>query len=95
MVDYPIKIEIGYEERASRLEALIIRWLYGIVLYIVATIWGTIAFIVLFFQWLNILVLGKRNEGMHNFVAGFFRFYIRMCGYFYLLTDERPPISSE
>ncbi len=95
MVEYPIKLDVEYEEKASRLEALIIRPLYGIVLSIIAGIWGTVACIVMGIQWLHILILGKRNQGMHNFVTKFFRYYVRVEGYFYLLTDARPPISGE
>jgi hypothetical protein len=94
-VKFPIKLKVDFEKSASRLEVLIIRWLYGIVLGIVAEIWGFIASIVLFFQWLYILILGKRNQSMHDFVAGYFRFYTRMVGYLYLLTDQRPPISGK
>jgi hypothetical protein len=94
-VEYPIKLKVDFEEAASRLEVLIIRWLYGIVLTIIAEIWGIVALIVLFLYWLYILILGKKNESMHNFVAGYFRFYTRMTGYLYLLTDARPPISGE
>ncbi len=95
MVEYPIKLDVEYDEKASRLEALIIRWLYGIVLSIIAGIWGFVAGIVMFIQWLHILILAKRHKGMHDFVTKYFRFYTRVSGYFYLLTDARPPISGE
>lgn len=95
MVEYPIKLEVGFEEGASRLEALIIRWLYAIVLYVVLYIWGIAMAIVLFFNWLHILLLGKRNKSMHGFVEGYFRFVTRASGYLLLLTDKRPPISGK
>ncbi|MFV2040454.1 MAG: DUF4389 domain-containing protein [Candidatus Hydrothermarchaeales archaeon] len=95
MVEYPIKIDVEYMEGASRLEALIVRWLYAILLYVVLSLWSIAAGIVIVVQWLYILVLGKRNQSMHDFVAGFFRFSTRVTGYLYLLTDERPPISGE
>lgn len=95
MAEYPIRLEVDYEESASRLEALIIRCVYGFILCIVAGIWGFVAYIVIGIQWLHILILGKRNEGMHNFVTSFFRFNTRVSGYLLLLTDARPPISGE
>ncbi len=95
MVEYPIKLDVEYDEKASRLEVLIIRCLYGIVLYIILGIWGTVASIVVAIQWLHILILGRRNQGMHNFVTKFFRYYVRVEGYLLLLTDARPPISGE
>ncbi|MEE8403105.1 MAG: DUF4389 domain-containing protein [Candidatus Hydrothermarchaeaceae archaeon] len=95
MVEYPIKLDVEYDEKASRLEALIIRPLYGIVLYIILEIWGLIALVVVVLQWFHILILGKRHQGMHNFVTKFFRYLTRVYGYFLLLTDARPPISGE
>jgi hypothetical protein len=95
MAEYPIKLDVEFDEKASRLEALIIRFLYGFVLCLIAGVWGTVAYIVITIQWVHILVLGKRNAGMHNFVTKFFRFYVRVEGYLYLLTDARPPISGD
>ncbi len=93
MGEYPVKIDIEYEKKASRLEVLIIRWLYGFVLLIVLGVLAIVANIGIFIQWFHILILGRRNQGIHNFVAGFFRFYTRTYGYLLLLTDKRPPIS--
>jgi hypothetical protein len=95
MEEYPIKIDVGYEEKASRLEALIIRWLYAIVLGIIAEIWGIVAVLAIIGQWIVILITGKRNQGLHNFIDGFYRYYTRVYGYVMLLTDVRPPISGK
>ncbi len=92
MAEYPIKLEVKYEEKASRLEALIIRWLYAIVLGIVLGIWGAFAVLAMIGQWIVILVNGARNRGLHDFVTKYFTFYTKCYGYMYLLTDERPPI---
>jgi fucose permease len=92
-MEYPIKLDIGYEEKASRLEVLIIRWLYAIVLYIVLYIWAMVAGIVWCIQGLHILILGRRNQSMHDFISGYLRFVTRVYGYLLLLTDARPPIS--
>ncbi len=95
MAEYPIKLDVKYEEKASRLEALIIRLLYGVVLCIILEIWGIVACIVVVIQWFHILILGKRHQGMHSFLTKFVRYYTRVCGYLWLLTDARPPISGE
>ncbi len=95
MAEYPVRLDVDYEESASRLEALIIRGLYGIVLCIIASIWGIVAYFVMGIQWLHILILGRRNRSMHDFVTKYFRFYTRISAYFCLLTDERPPISGD
>ncbi len=95
MVEYPIKLEVGYEEKASRLEALVIRWLYAIVLYIVLELWGIVAAFALFAQWIVIMITGARHQGLHSFIERYFRYYTRVTGYILLLTDERPPISGQ
>ncbi len=95
MVEYPIKLEVEYEEKASRLEVLIIRFIYSIFLGIIAGIWGAFAGLAMLGQWIVILITGKRNLGLHDFVTGYFRFYTRLYGSMYLLTDERPPISGQ
>lgn len=95
MAEYPIRLDVDYDESASRLEVLIIRFLYGIVLYIILEIWGIVAGIVVVIQWFHILILGKRNAGMHSFVTKFFRYCTRVSGYLLLLTDARPPISGD
>jgi hypothetical protein len=95
MAEYPVRLDVDYEESASRLEVLIIRPLYSIVLCIILYIWAIVACVVITIQWLHILILGKRNAGMHSFVTKFFRFCTRVTGYIYLLTDARPPISGD
>ncbi len=95
MVEYPIKLDVEYEEKASRLEALIIRFVYSIFLSIIAGIWGIFAGLAMLGQWIVIMITGKRNLGLHDFVTEYFRFYTRFYGYMYLLTDERPPISGK
>jgi hypothetical protein len=95
MGEYPVKLEVEYEEKASRLEALIIRWLYGLLLSIILSIWGIVAGLAMLGQWIVILITGARNKGLHDFVTSYFKFYTRTYGYLYLLTDERPPISGE
>lgn len=95
MAEYPIKVEVPFEEKASRLEA-IIRIFYGIVLVIIFVLWSIPVCLAAGLQWLNILILGKRNQSLYNFMAGFFRFSIRVQGYLLNeFTDVRPPISSK
>lgn len=58
-------------------------------------IWGSFygigAFVVTFLAWFAIIFTGRYPEGMYDFVAGFVRFYTRLTGYMYLVTDEFPP----
>jgi hypothetical protein len=95
MGEYPIKLDVGYEEKASRLEVLIIRWLYGILLLIILGIWQIFAGLAMLGQWIVILITGARNKGLHDFVTSYFKFYTKSYGYLFMLTDERPPITGE
>jgi hypothetical protein len=87
-----MKEYLTYEKNASRIE-LIIRIFYTIVLGIVAFFYGIVAEICNCIQWLIILILGKRIEGLNNVVTGFFKYTIQYVSYSYLITDERPGIS--
>jgi len=48
---------------------------------------------VLFIALFAVLFTGKWPEGMRNFVLGYIRWSTRAMGYYYLLTDEWPPIA--
>lgn len=58
MAKYPINVEVSFEQKASRLEA-IIRVFYGIVLFVILVLWSIPATIATVLQWLNILILGR------------------------------------
>jgi len=91
--EYPIKVKIKtMEEKASRIE-LLIRIVYGFVLGIIASIWGMLAFITLIIHWFYILVCGKKEESLWKFYLEYLRFFSKVRGYIYMLTDERPPIT--
>lgn len=94
MAEYPIKVEVPFEEEASRLEA-IIRIFYSLVLLVILIFWSIPAYVVAALQWLSILILGKRNQALHNFVAGFFRFSVGVRSYLLEFTDQKPPISAK
>ena len=84
-----------YEHDASRLE-LFIRIVYGwLCIYIVLAVYGLIASICMFIQWFVILILGRRSEGLSNFIKGYLEYFVHILGYFYFMTDKRPGILPE
>jgi hypothetical protein len=89
---FPAKVDIKYVEKASRFE-LFVRILLSFVYGIIAEIWGILAGVLLVLQWLIVLVTGKRNKGIYNFIAGFWRYWTRTIAYILMLTDERPPLN--
>jgi hypothetical protein len=80
-----------YEHDASRLE-LLIRIVYWIIIGIVLWIYGIISCICLIIQWICILILGRRIEGLSNFVKGYLEYTVHVMPYMYFMTDRRPDI---
>jgi hypothetical protein len=80
-----------YEHNAGRLE-LLIRIVYWILIGIVAWVYGFIACICLFILWFYILILGRRSEGLSNFVKGYLEYLVHVMSYTYIMTDKRPDI---
>ncbi|VVB65466.1 Uncharacterised protein [Candidatus Gugararchaeum adminiculabundum] len=89
-----VKIDIGYEENASRME-LLVRCVYWIPIYLVLMIVGFIGAFCIFLQWFHILFAKKRSESFHKWSARYVKKMFEFVSYHYLLTDERPPISLE
>ena len=81
----------AFEEKASRLE-LFIRIIYSIIIGIVLTIYGFVAGICILIQFIIILILGRRSEGLSNFIQGYLEYYTHILSYTSFQTDERPGI---
>jgi hypothetical protein len=50
-------------------------------------------FVVVVIAWFALLFTGRWPQGMYDFTAGFLRYYTRVHGYLFLLTDPYPPFS--
>ncbi len=80
-----------YEHDAGRLE-LFIRIVYSFVIGLVLMVYGFIAEICMLIQWLVILILGRRSEGLSNFIKGYLEYYVHVISYIFWMTDDRPGI---
>jgi hypothetical protein len=80
-----------FEHDAGRFE-LLIRILYWILIGIVMWVYGIIACICLFIQWIHILILGRRNESLSNIAKGYLEYMVHVMPYTYFMTDKRPDI---
>jgi hypothetical protein len=89
-----VKYDVKYEEHAGRLE-LFIRWVWMIPTAIVLCILEIIGCIAMFFQWIHILILGKKNQMLHDLIKMMLTYNVKFMTYFYMLTDERNPIMPE
>jgi len=84
-----------YEHDARRLE-LFVRIVYGwICIGIIVGVYGLIAEICMLIQWFVILILGRRSEGLSNFIKGYFEYLVHVISYFYFMTDDRPGLFPE
>ena len=80
-----------YEEEAGRIE-LFIRIIYSVIIGIVLSIYGFIAGICMIIQFLVILILGRRSQGLSDFIKGYLEYYVHILPYTSFMTDERPGI---
>lgn len=80
-----------YEKKASRIE-LFVRIIYTIPIFIVLYFYSILAGICLLFQWIIILIAGRRIAAISNVISGYLRYYTHIAGYVYLTSDKRPGI---
>ncbi len=80
-----------FEREARRLE-LLVRIFYSIAIAIVMMVYGIIAGICLVIQWLVILILGRRNRDLSEFIRGYLEYQVHVLSYTSVMTDERPGI---
>ncbi len=80
-----------YEHDAKRLE-LLIRIFYSIAIGIVLIVYGFIAGILMIIQWFVILFLGRRNQGLSEYIKGYLEYYVHVLSYTSWMTDTRPGI---
>jgi len=80
-----------YEHDAGRLE-LLVRIVYWVLIGIVLWVYGFIASVCLIIQWLYILILGSRNEGLSDFAEGYLEYLFHVIDYVYIMTDNLPDI---
>jgi hypothetical protein len=92
--DYPIRFEMAYPDRQSRL-LIFFKWLLIIPHWIVLYILGIALSVVWFIAWWAILITGRYPRGMFGFVTGVSRWSYRVLVYLLLLTDAYPPFSME
>lgn len=87
---YPIAPEYDWQENQSRLTT-VFRLILAIPLFIVVYVWGLLLCITLLASWFAILITGRYPVGLYSFNAGVLRYFTRLYGYVYILTDRYPP----
>ncbi len=90
---YPVRFSGEAQESGRNRVTVFFRIFMVIPHYIILYVLQVAAEVVLLISWFAALFTGSVPEGMHNFMAGFQRWYVRYASYALLLTDEYPPFS--
>jgi Domain of unknown function (DUF4389) len=91
--EYPVQLEIAYDENLSRW-LIFVKWLLIIPHLIVLVFLAIAAYVVVFIAFFAILFTGSYPRGMFDFVTGVLRWSIRVNAYGqWLVTDRYPPFS--
>jgi hypothetical protein len=91
--EYPVQLEIDYDEDLSRW-MIFVKWLLVIPHLIVLAFLLLAAYVVIFVAFFAILFTGRYPRGMFDFVIGVGRWTLRVDAYAqWLMTDRYPPFS--
>jgi len=91
--DYPVRLVGGHELGRSRL-TVFFRLILIIPHYIVLAFYGIGAFFAIFVSWFAALFTGRVPDGLHNFIAGYLRYYARVLSYQMMLANPYPPFGA-
>jgi hypothetical protein len=88
--DYPVRLEIDYPQRLSRL-LIFVKWLLAIPHLIALYVLGIVAYAVLIIAWFAVLITGGYPRALFDYLVGFERWRARVGAYLLLQTDAYPP----
>jgi hypothetical protein len=92
--EYPVRLDIDYPPRLSRL-LIFVKWLLAIPHFIALYVLAIVMYVVLLISWFGVLITGRYPESMFNFLVGVERWRARVSAYLLLQTDRYPPFSFE
>ncbi len=93
--EYPINFDVSYPDRLNRWKVAVWKIITSIPHFIILIFLYFAVFVVVVIAWFAILFTGRFPKGLHTFVAGTFRWSLRVQAYIFSLTDEYPPFSLE
>jgi len=91
--EYPISFDVRYPDKLNRWKVAIWKIITSIPHIIILFFLYLALFVVVVIAWFAILFTGRYPQGLHTFVAGVFRWSLRVEAYVISLTDEYPPFS--
>ena len=93
-----VHLELDYPDAEQDLNRWLplVKWLLAIPHYIVLTLLGVIAMLLLVVAWFAIVFAGRYPRGIFRYMLGVSRWALRVEAYVWLLTTDRyPPFSFE
>jgi hypothetical protein len=91
-MDYPVTLTVEFPQKLSRLTTFF-RFFMLIPQVFVFIFVSIAAWVIMFLAWWAILFTTRYPRVFFNFVTWWLRWYTRIIGYAYLLTDKYPPFS--
>ena len=93
-----VHVDIAYPDAATELNRWLplVKWLLAIPHYIVLSVMSVAAMLCIIFSWFAIVFTGSYPRPCFDFVVGVMRWWLRVCGYaFLLVTDQYPRFTLE
>jgi hypothetical protein len=89
---YPVTMEIGAPERVANWRPLV-HWLLAVPHFIVMSVLGLIADVVVLLSWFAIVFTGKLPQGLAGMQCTYLRYSVRTYAYAGFLVEEYPPFT--
>jgi Domain of unknown function (DUF4389) len=86
---HPVRLIVTDDLRRNRL-TVFFRLILAIPHMVWIVLWSIVALLAIVINWLATLIMGRSPEGLHNFLAAYFRYYTHFTAYVYLLADPSP-----
>jgi hypothetical protein len=95
---HPVTVRFDEGVRINRLWGIpvigiLVRGLILIPHYVVLSFLGILAWFLVAFAWVPVLILGRQADVMYTIVGGYNRWYFRVLAYQLLMVDRYPPFS--
>jgi Domain of unknown function (DUF4389) len=90
---HPIGLIVTDDLHRTRL-TVFFRLLLAIPHFIVLALWAILVYLVVIVAWACGVVMGRVPDGLHNFIATWLRYLVRVTGYVFLLADPFPPFGA-
>jgi Domain of unknown function (DUF4389) len=96
---YPIGVRFDRDQSIGRLWAVpivgwFLRWLVLVPHFIVLFVYGFVVWLAMLVTWIPVLFTGRFPGWGYDLIGGFFRWYLRVTAYLFLMAGPYPPFST-